>query len=133
MTRAALRGGDLLGVAAGAAVGAVLRWSIGEAWPVGSGFPWSTLAINVIGALMLGALPLLVVARRDHRIALLIGPGLLGGFTTVSTWAGETRGLAVDQPALALAYVVATLGAGLLAAHVGLRIARQPEPEDAET
>ena len=132
MTRPPLRGRDLALVAAGAAVGAVLRWSLGEAVPDGSGFPWTTLAINVVGAFALGALPLLV--RREHRATLLLGPGLLGGFTTVSTYADQARTLAAAGDAvLAGAYLAGTLVAALLAACAGRRLSHRPEPEDALT
>ncbi|MEO5664025.1 MAG: CrcB family protein [Nocardioides sp.] len=127
-----LRAADLALVAAGGASGAVLRWSFGELAPQGSGFPWTTFAINVAGCLALGLLPL--VAPRDHRLTLLLGPGLLGGFTTVSTYADQARGLAADgDVALAGLYVIGTLAVALAAAVVGRRLARRPEPEDALT
>lgn len=127
-----LRAADLALVAAGGAAGAVLRWGFGELAPQGSGFPWTTYAINVAGCLALGLLPL--VAPRDHRLTLLLGPGLLGGFTTVSTYADQARGLAADgDVALAGLYVIGTLAVALAAAVVGRRLARRPEPEDALT
>ena len=131
MTRR-LRAGDLCLVAVGGAVGAVLRWGLGELTPDVSGFPWTTFAINVAGCLALGLLPL--VARRDHRVTLLLGPGLLGGFTTVSTYADQARRLAeAGDLALAGAYVSGTLVVALAAAFVGRRIAHRPEPVDALT
>ncbi|WP_107705297.1 FluC/FEX family fluoride channel [Nocardioides allogilvus] len=127
-----LRAGDLALVAVGGAVGAVLRWGLGEVTPDGSGFPWTTFAINVAGCLALGLLPIAVA--RDHRLTLLLGPGLLGGFTTVSTYADQARGLTADGHAgLAGTYVVCTLAAALAAAAVGRRLAHRSEPEDALT
>lgn len=127
-----LRAGDLTVVAAGGAVGAVLRWGLGELAPDWSGFPWTTFAINVAGCLALGLLPL--VARRDHRLTLLLGPGLLGGFTTVSTYADEARALVADGDlGLAGGYVVGTLAVAMAAAFVGRRLSHRPEPEDALT
>jgi CrcB protein len=122
---------DLLVVAAGGAVGAVLRWAVDTSAP-DTLFPWPTLAINVVGALALGLLPALPVVRRSRRAALALGPGLLGGFTTVSAWAGQVRGL-VDsgEAGLAGTYLVLTLAAGLGAAALGQRIAQRPEPEGA--
>lgn len=123
---------DLLVVAAGGALGALLRWAVGVAAPSGDGFPAGTLAINVVGAFCLGALPALAVVRRSHRAALALGPGLLGGFTTVSAWAGETVTLVdTGRASLAGAYVAATLGAGLVAAALGRRWSHRPEPQDA--
>lgn len=130
--RQRLRAGDLALVAVGGAVGAVLRWGLGELRPDGSGFPWTTFAINVAGCLALGLLPL--VARRDHRVTLLLGPGLLGGFTTVSTYADQARALAEEGDlAMAGAYVTGTLVVALAAAFVGRWIAHRPEPVDALT
>ena len=127
-----LRGRDLALVAAGAAAGAVLRWGLGAITPDGSGFPWTTFAINVTGCLALGLLPL--VDGRDHRVTVFLGPGLLGGFTTVSTYADQARALAADGDlAQAGIYVVATLAAALGAALVGRRLSHRPEPEDALT
>lgn len=131
MTRP-LRGGDLALVAVGGALGAVLRWALGTVTPDGSGFPWTTFAINVVGCLALGLLPL--VDGRDHRVTLLLGPGLLGGFTTVSTYADQARELVVDGAVgLAGTYVICTLAAGLCAAFLGRWLSHRPEPEDALT
>ena len=118
-------------VAVGAAVGAVLRWSLDTAFPH-DGLPWTTLAINVAGAFALGVLP--VVVRNSHGAALALGPGLLGGFTTVSTWSLQVRDLAADdRVGLAGVYLGGTLAAALAAAHLGRRLAHRPEPEDALT
>ncbi|WP_165807056.1 fluoride efflux transporter FluC [Nocardioides currus] len=128
----ALRAGDLVVVAVGGATGAVLRWSLGELVPDGDGFPWTTMSINVLGCFALGLLPL--VRHRDHRLTLLLGPGLLGGFTTVSTYAEQARGLVTDGDTwLAGAYVVGTVAAAVLAAWAGRALAHRPEPEDALT
>ena len=131
MSARALRGTDLLLVAAGGAVGTVLRYAVDTAAP-DSLLPWPTLAINVVGAFALGLLPALAVVRRSRRVALTVGPGLLGGFTTVSAWAGQVRHLAdsghVDLAGL---YLALTLAAGLGAAALGQRIAHRPEPEGA--
>lgn len=134
MTPTHLRGRDLALVAFGAAVGALLRWLLGEAVPDGSGFPWTTLAINVGGAFALGLLPVIAVVRRDHRAAVLLGPGLLGGFTTVSTYAEQVRSLAgAGDVLLAVLYLLGTLVGALAAALAGRRLAHRPEPEDALT
>jgi fluoride exporter len=127
-----LRGRDLALVAAGAAAGAVLRWGLGAITPDGSGFPWTTFAINMTGCFALGLLPL--VDGRDHRVTVFLGPGLLGGFTTVSTYADQARALTADGDlGRAGIYVVGTLAAALGAALVGRRLSHRPEPEDALT
>lgn len=131
MRSRAPRGPDLLLVAAGGALGAVLRHLVDTAATPGL-FPWPTLAINVAGAFALGILPTLAVVRRSRRVALAVGPGLLGGFTTVSAWAGQVRDLADTGHAdLAGLYLAVTLAAGLLAAALGHRIAHRPDPDGA--
>lgn len=131
MRARAPRGPDLLLVAAGGALGAVLRHLVDTAATPGL-FPWPTLAINVAGAFALGILPTLAVVRRSRRVALAVGPGLLGGFTTVSAWAGQVRDLADTGHAdLAGLYLAVTLAAGLLAAALGHRIAHRPDPDGA--
>ena len=54
----------LVAVAAGGALGGTLRWWLGDVVPDGTGFPWTTFAINVTGALALGVLPALAAVRR---------------------------------------------------------------------
>lgn len=132
MTARSPRATDLLVVAAGGALGALLRLAVDTSAP-DSVFPWPTLAINVVGAFALGLLPALAVVRRSHDVALALGPGLLGGFTTVSAWAGQVRALADDgHVALAGLCLVSTLAAGLLAAALGQRLAGHPEPPGAD-
>ncbi len=122
---------DLLVVSIGGAAGAVLRFGIDTAAP-DSLFPWPTLGINVVGAFVLGVLPALAVVRRSRTAALALGPGLLGGFTTVSAWAGQVRGLADGgHVGLAGLCLVATLAAGLVAAALGQHLARRAEPPGA--
>jgi CrcB protein len=126
-----LRSTDLLLVAVGGAVGAVLRHSVDSVAP-GTLLPWHTLAINVVGALALGLLPALAVVRRSPGVAALLGPGVLGGFTTVSAWAGQVRDLAASgHAAVAGLHLALTLAAGLGAAALGQRLARHHEPAEA--
>lgn len=124
-------GTTLLLVAAGGAVGAVLRHAI-DALAPDTLLPWHTLTINVVGAFLLGALPALAVVRRSRRVAAALGPGVLGGFTTVSAWAGQVRDLAAGgHPAAAGLYLALTLGAGLAAAALGRHVVHRREPEEA--
>lgn len=106
-------------VAVGGAVGAVLRLTLGEVAGDGSGFPWTTFAINVSGAFLLALLPALAVVRRSRLLAVALGPGVLGGYTTLSATSEQGRRL-LDQgrPALAAAYLLGTLGACLVAVAV---------------
>ena len=120
MTRRDVPATALVAVALGGAVGAVLRWSLGEAVPDGGGFPWTTFAVNVSGCLAIGLLPALSAVARRPVLTAALGPGLLGGYTTMSAYAEQTRALLADGHAgVAFAYFVGTvaacLGAVLLA------------------
>ena len=112
MTRGRLPAPDLVAaVAVGGAAGALLRWLLATAFPDPSGaFPWTTFAINVTGCLVLATLPALSVVRRSRVLPPLLGTGALGGYTTLSTYADQTRALlASDHLLTAAAYVVGTL------------------------
>lgn len=117
----------LLAVAAGGAAGAVLRWAAGEAAGDGYAALWTVLAINVVGSAALAALPLWSAARHHALVAAGVGPGLLGGFTTLSAASEQTRdALALGRSGLAAAYLLGTLAACLLAVTtVGLAAGRR--------
>ena len=121
-------------VASGGAAGAVLRYQIGRAvthWTGPSNtFPWGTLSVNLIGSLAMGGLlgwlaRAGTAAQSAETMRLLIGVGLLGGFTTFSAFSAELvtmlhRGQQID----ALAYSAASLIAGMAAVVAGLIIAQ---------
>lgn len=105
-----------LAVAAGGAVGASLRYLLGELAADGSGFPWTTFAINVVGAFLLAALPAWAWVRRSPIRTVALGPGLLGGFTTLSATSEQGRALlADDRVGLAAGYLAGTLAASAVA------------------
>ena len=101
-------------VAIGGALGASVRWGVGE-WVSGSpGFPYATLLVNVVGCALIGLAARLLLRGSDRwQFAVT---GLLGGMTTYSSFAEETRGL-IDRGDLtqALLYVAATIVVGLAA------------------
>ena len=112
-----------LAVAVGGALGAVLRWWLGDLVPDGAGFPWTTFAINVSGSLALAALPLSASVRHHRVLAAGLGPGLLGGYTTMSSFSEETRALFADgDTATALLYLFGTLVACVVAVEVATRL-----------
>ena len=115
----------LLAIGAGGALGAAARWALAEALPHDrDAFPWSTLLANVAGCFALGVLMVVVVQRlpSSRLVRPFVGTGLLGGFTTFSTYAVDTRDLlAAGRPALAATYLLATLVLGVLAVVVALR------------
>jgi CrcB protein len=119
-----------LNVAVGGAAGSVLRYHAGRVVtnlaPAGSAFPWGTLAVNVAGSLMMGAL-IGWLARGSlsepgaESARLLLGVGLLGGFTTFSAFSGElVTMLHRGQMGMAAGYVAASLVAGVAAVLAGL-------------
>ena len=114
---------NLLLDAVGGALGALCRWGLGTVFPPTYGFPWLILGINVAGCLAIAALPALESIRRSTALTLLLGPGFLGGFTTLSAYAEDGRSLLADgRPALALTYLAATLIACTTAVHVARRL-----------
>lgn len=113
----------LLVVALGGAVGAVLRWWLGDVVPADSGFPWTTFAINVSGCFALACLPAATAVRDRPAMAAALGPGLLGGYTTMSAYAEETRALLTDdRVTTAAAYAAGTVVACLLAVVLAERL-----------
>ena len=105
--------GTLL-VALGGALGSVLRYGVGvyATAALGGGFPWGTLAVNIIGSASIGLLGGLGVSG-DLR--LLLVTGVLGGFTTFSAFSLETGLLFQRGWWWAALYVGASLGLGLAA------------------
>jgi|SRR5919199_2207819 CrcB protein len=119
---------NILLVAVGGAIGATARYLLGgwiQSW-VGSSFPWGTLVINVSGSLIIGlVLGLVDRGTLSSEARLFLAVGLLGGFTTFSTFSYE--GIQMVQSGdygSLLIYEVTHLGLGLLAANFGLIMAR---------
>ena len=121
---------QVLAIAAGGALGSVMRYGL-SMWVhsfAGRGFPYGTLAVNVLGSLAMGFLFVLLVERMGEsalwRAGLLIG--VLGGFTTFSSFSMETFNL-IEQGAIAKA--VANMAASLVlcvgATWLGVLFARQ--------
>jgi fluoride exporter len=109
----------LLGVALFGGVGAVARFLLdgAVAGRVGRSFPWGTLVVNVAGAFVLGVLVGAVVGGDAYR---LVATGLLGSFTTFSTWALESHRLGEDgQLRLGIVNFAGSLLIGLTAAWFG--------------
>jgi CrcB protein len=116
----------LLAVALGGALGSVTRYGLGLAWPEppGTGFPWTTFTINVTGSLAIGVLVAVLGATPHPLLRPLLGTGVLGGFTTFSTYAEQVRALvAAGRVGIAAAYVLGTVAAAIGAASVGLLVA----------
>jgi CrcB protein len=120
-------------IAAGGAVGACARYGASLVWPTPAGaFPWTTWAVNTAGCAAIGVLMVLIAeVRTAHPLVRpFLGTGMLGGFTTFSTYAVDTQRL-VDsgRAGLALAYLTLTvlgaLGAVWAAAVATRRVLRR--------
>lgn len=116
----------LAAVACGGVLGSSARYGVGELFPTPRhGFPWSTFLINVSGALLLGTLVVLLLERfPPNRYArAFLGTGVLGAYTTFSTYMVETVLLAKDgYAARATAYLLGSLVVGLFAVWLGIAI-----------
>jgi len=118
---------DIAAVAVGGSIGSVARYLLSVAFPAGHGFPWAIFAVNVSGCFCLGLLMVYLLEvwppRRFLRPFLAIG--LIGGYTTFSTYAGGVLTLLTGHaPALADAYALSSIFAALVAVWLGLRTAR---------
>jgi fluoride exporter len=109
-------------IAAGGATGAAARYLIGQAWPTPVGaLPVSTLAINVLGCALIGVLMVLIteVWSRQRLVRPFLGTGVLGGFTTFSTYTVDIQRLVSGvHPGTALLYLTLTPIGALLAVWV---------------
>ena len=121
---------NILAIAAGGALGALLRYwaSIAVHARLGAGFPYGTLAVNVLGSLIMGFLYVWMIERMAAgpamRAFMLIG--VLGAFTTFSTFSMETLNLLESgQAGRALLNVVVSVLVCVAAAAVGVLAARQ--------
>ncbi|MBR0670372.1 fluoride efflux transporter FluC [Neoroseomonas soli] len=115
---------SLLLVALGGAAGSMLRHFVSVAGVAlfGFGFPWATLAVNVVGSGMIGVLAGLGL---QGGVRALLVPGFLGGFTTFSAFSLETTVLWERAPALAVFYVVVSVGLGATACALGFWLFRR--------
>ncbi len=114
-----LRGqGPVLAVISlGGALGSCARYGASLLWPTPhDAFPWTTLAVNALGSAVIGVFMVVITeVRPAHRLVRpFFGTGVLGGFTTFSTYAVDVRGLVTDRHlGIALLYLFATLFAAL--------------------
>ncbi len=110
-------------------MGGILRHlsSLAIARAFGTAFPYGTLLINVSGSFALGLLAGFLASHGtdNTNLRLLLATGLLGGFTTFSAFSLETITLLErNQPAIAVAYVLASVAGALLALALGLKLGR---------
>tara|TARA_Y100000758_G_scaffold134782_1_gene95381 strand:+ start:501 stop:854 length:354 start_codon:yes stop_codon:yes gene_type:complete len=107
-------------VGVGGALGAVLRYLIGEWMP--DGFPWGTLTVNLVGSLILG---ILVGMSLSAEMGLLLGTGIMGAFTTMSAYSVDLVELFENSEyGPAMSYLLITLLGCPLLAYGGMKIAQ---------
>jgi len=120
-------------VALGGAIGALLRYQNGRLLTYWLGaravtaFPWATLVVNVVGSLIMGMLAGFLARHgpAGEQWRLFIGVGVLGGYTTFSSFSLEMMMLIErGQPLQALTYALVSLLAGLTALYLGLIVMR---------
>ena len=111
----------ILGVVAlGGVIGSLARYGLAEAIPHGPGeFPWATFVTNVLGCFAIGVLLARITPRSHPLLRPFLGTGILGGFTTFSTFAVDTEKLLQGHVVVALVYYFGTVTAALLAAMLG--------------
>ena len=123
-----LRWDVLAVIALGGALGSLARWSLTLlAHPAPGRFPWATFTANISGCLLMGALMVVVLelAPPSRYLRPFLGVGVLGGYTTFSTFMLDLHGLAGGgHPLLALTYLAGSLVAGLAAVLAGAFAAR---------
>ncbi len=116
-------------VAVGGAVGASARYGAALLWPTpADAFPWTTFWVNVVGCAVIGVFMVVITdVWAAHRLVRpFFGTGVLGGFTTFSTYAVDIQRL-VDhgRPATGLLYLAGTMLAALAAVWTAARLTRR--------
>lgn len=112
----------MLNVGIGSAIGAVLRYLLTQLWKKQQrNWPLATLLINVSGAFLLGLLTGRLAANSSTM--LFLGTGILGGYTTFSTFNTEMVAL-IDEHRWGSfwLYLIASYGGGLVAAWIGMQL-----------
>lgn len=113
-----------LAVAAGAALGGLARWIVGL-WLSGQGpgFPMGTLAVNLVGGLLIGVAIGVFSRHPNEALRLLLVTGFLGGFTTFSAFSAESLSLLQrEEWMLAAGHAAVHVFGALCCAAVGLRL-----------
>lgn len=120
---------NVLAIALGAAIGANLRYwtSLWAAQRWGTVFPYGTLLVNVIGSFLIGLLLVLAATRvsLSEPLRLLLVTGLLGGFTTFSSFSYETYTLITSGDIIGAGlYLFSSFGLGMIGVFLGAALTR---------
>ena len=113
-------------VMAGGAIGAALRYGASLALPVRGGWPWGTLAVNLIGGFAMGLLAAyLIKGNPNEAMRLFVGVGILGGFTTFSAFSLDSfRMIEGGAWGQAVAYALFSVIGSILALAAGYGLIR---------
>ena len=117
----------LLQVALGGALGASARYltNVATMRLIGPGFPWATVAVNILGSFLMGALVVTLAHKDATRLAPFLMTGVLGGFTTFSAFSLDALTLwERGQTGLAAAYVIGSVVLALVGIVGGMAAAR---------
>ena len=115
-----------LAVAVGSALGGVLRWLVAVLLnPLWGGFALGTLAVNCLGGFVIGAFMVWFARTPDEVLRLFVITGVLGGFTTFSSFSAESLALVQrGEWAMAAAHTLSHVLGALLCAGLGFKVAR---------
>jgi len=116
-------------VGVGGFLGSVVRYIAVKAVDVriNQSFPYGTMAVNVIGCLLIGVVVGIVGRHQpgSENLRAFMGAGFCGGFTTFSAFALENQNLIAERmAAMAIVYVLGSVMAGIVAVFIGLWLAR---------
>ena len=128
---------SVLAVAVAGGVGTSARYGLETAFPPAPGaWPWTTFAINVVGSLALGILTAIAAQLAGPRgpfVRLALGTGLVGGFTTYSTYVIEADRLLAASGGLGIAYGIVSIVVGAAAALLGIRLGERIRTREAKS
>lgn len=120
---------NILLVALGGALGSVARYLV-NLWSTrlaGSGFPWGTLTVNLVGSLLIGLFAEMIARRfnASAEMRLFLITGILGGFTTFSAFSLDAVSLITrGDSGLGVIYIAASIGLSIAAVFAGLALGR---------
>jgi fluoride exporter len=116
-------------VALGGAIGSALRYVVNIAAPrlLGTGFPWATLTVNIVGSFLMGLLSAALAEKFSDQpdLRLFLTTGILGGFTTFSAFSLDVFGLMQrGENSTAVIYALASVALSILAVFSGFMVSR---------
>ncbi len=120
---------DVLAIFVGGGLGSIARYLTGLAFlqRYGPGFPYGTLAVNLAGCFLIGIIAELAQTRAigiGSTARLFLVVGVLGGFTTFSTFAYDAVTLSGEASIPAILYILASVAGGIVAAFAGIVLVR---------